>query len=525
LRAAGVVLVGLPVPLGEGPEEHLRRLVADIPEPVLRAELLDRLRALDGPVEDVRAAAGDPVSLLGAVDRLDEAFTRCVGRSGHRDATEERYGRCVVYEDCRRDLDATIGADLLDPLRGPLSLLLDTARWFVAEAGEEVHRDLLARYRELGDRTAAGLPLCDLLVVAGDVLNGSPGTAVDRVAEDFTARWAELLSTATGTPQEMRTEVLRPLVRALFPAGRPAWRAARQHSPDLLLRMVPSPAGRRPQWVLGELHLALNTLENRPFVTQADDRRELFDATASDFADGRVVPVYPKDSPEVTSRTYPPPAMDLPDLYTYWSYTRDDGHAAVESPLPGAGLTVHDDGGRLVVRPASGGWQADVCEFLGEFLTALVVNRFQIRPPAAHLPRLLLDDVVIGRETWRMPASAIPLPEAGTGYRHAELRRQLVDRGMPRFLFAKVPGQAKPFLVDRDAPLSLRNLARLVRRAAADAVPAGQMAAVQFVEMLPAPDELWLVDAQGRAFTSELRVVAVDGRDVGGELPVRAAPR
>ena len=93
---------------------------------------------------------------------------------------------------------------------------------------------------------------------------------------------------------------------------------------------------------------------------------------------------------------------------------------------------------------------------------------------------------------------------------------------MPRFLFAKVPGQAKPFLVDRDAPLSLRNLARLVRRAVADAVPAGPLAApVTFVEMLPTPDELWLVDAQGRSFTSELRVVAVDGHDVGGQLPVR----
>src|SRR5262249_50543458 len=90
LRAAGAVLVGLPVPLGEQPAEHLRRLVADIPDPALRAELLDRLRALDAPIEDVRGAAGDPVSLLGAVDRLDEAFGRWVGRRGPGDATEQR---------------------------------------------------------------------------------------------------------------------------------------------------------------------------------------------------------------------------------------------------------------------------------------------------------------------------------------------------------------------------------------------------------------------------------------------------
>jgi hypothetical protein len=32
------------------------------------------------------------------------------------------------------------------------------------------------------------------------------------------------------------------------------------------------------------------------------------------------------------------------------------------------------------------------------------------------------------------------------------------------------------------------------------------------VEMLPRPQELWLVDSAGRHYTSELRVVAVDER-------------
>ena len=30
--------------------------------------------------------------------------------------------------------------------------------------------------------------------------------------------------------------------------------------------------------------------------------------------------------------------------------------------------------------------------------------------------------------------------------------------------------------------------------------------------MLPGPDQLWLADAEGRRYTSELRLVAVDGR-------------
>jgi hypothetical protein len=516
MRAAGTILVGLPIPVEEHPEQRLRRHLACIPDPVLRRALGTGMDRLDQAVDGVRHAAGDPQSLLAALDRLEGEFGSLVGRVDRR--TKSRpVGRGLVYEDCRRDLDVTIGADLLDELRAPLAIVLDTARWFLAETGAELERDLKARYQSLSSRSGAAVPLCDLVLASGDVLNGMPGTAVERVGADLLARWAELLSTASGTPAAMSSTTLRPLVRTLFPAGTVAWRAARQHSPDLLLRMTTTPHGRRHQWVLGELHLALNTLENRPFLTQADDRADLFDATAADFPDGRFVPVYPRDAPEVTSRTYPPLAMDLPDRYRYWSYTVDDGHPLIDAPLPGAGLLVCEDQGRLVVRPASGRWKAALLEVLGEFLTALVVNRFRVRTPAAHQPRLLLDNVVIARETWHVSVAEVPLPPAeGAEYRHAGLRAWLIDRATPRFLFVKTLDQRKPYLLDRDAPLSLRNFARGLRR-----TRLGDPAAtVTLVEMLPAPDELWLTDADGQRYTSELRVVAFDRRQPDGGLVV-----
>ncbi len=513
LRVEGVVVVGLPIPLDDRPDARLRRLVAGIPEPVLRAELVERLDRWDRRIDAIRAVAGDPALLLGALDDLEAEFAGLTHQSGRRHKGTGQYGRALVYEDCRADLDVTIGLDMLRCLREPLSVVLASARWFVAEVGAEVGRDLLARYRSLGPRAADGLSLCDLVLAAGDVLNGLPGTAVHRVVEDFTARWAELLATATGNPPTLRTSHLGPLVRALFPWRPVAWRAARQHSPDLLLRMVPSPDGPRPQWVLGELHLALNTLENRVFLTQADDRSELLTATAADFADGRIVPVFPKASAEVTSRTYPPPAMDVPDRFLYWSYALDDGHPSARS-LPGAGLRVRERDGRLVAGPPDGVWQVDVREFLGEFLTAVVVNRFRIRPSAPHLPRLQLDDVVIERESWRFGVADIPLPDAAD-YHHRGLRRWLVERGMPRYLFVRTAGHGKPFLVDRDAPLLLRNFARVLRQERV-ADPAGR---VDLVEMLPDPDEVWLVDGAGERYTSELRVVAFDETQSGDELP------
>lgn len=514
LAATGAVLIGLPVPVTDRPEDALREHLSQIPDEKLRGGLLAELDQLDEAAAAVAASAGDPVALRGALDRLGAEFRSLAGVGDQRAKPDRDLGRCIVYEDCRRDLDVDIGIDLIDDLRAPLGLLLDTARWLVCETGAELERDLTARAESLHATSGRPVALCDLVMASGDILGGLPGTAVSRVAADFQARWAELLATATessASSVRLTTAAVAPLVRLLFPAGPVGWRAARQHSPDLMLRERP---GRRPQWVLGELHLAVNTLENRAFATQADDRAELLAATAADFPDGRFVPVYPAASPAVTSRTYPPLALDLPELYQYWSWTADEGHPSGRTALPGAGLLVEqDDSGRLLVRSADGNWRAPLTEVLGEFLTAVVADQFSIRARAAHQPRLLLDDVVIARETWHLPVSELPYT-VDNDYRHRALRRRLQDLGMPRWVFARTPDQPKPYLVDQDAPLSLRNLARGLRRSAAS----DATAAITFTEMLPAPDELWLAGPEGQPHTSELRVVVHDDAQVRSPL-------
>jgi hypothetical protein len=288
------------------------------------------------------------------------------------------------------------------------------------------------------------------------------------------------------------------LAGALFPARPIGWRAAVQHSPDL---MVDVGADGTAQWVLGELHMALNTLENRPFLTQSDSPDAMSAASAADFAAGRIVPLYPPDAPEVTSRTYPPLAMDRPDLYTYWSYAADHGHADGAASLPGAGLRVSVRSGRLVARDDGTGIEAPVLEFLGEFLTALTVDRFKLRAPAARRRRLLFDDMVVERESWRVAVSEAPADRSD--YQCLALRSWLIGLGTPRHVFVRTPGAPKPILVDRDAPLLLQSLARALRQADPTAM-------VDIVEMLPGPDGLWLSDAAGQRYTSEFRIVAVD---------------
>jgi hypothetical protein len=52
-------------------------------------------------------------------------------------------------------------------------------------------------------------------------------------------------------------------------------------------------------------------------------------------------------------------------------------------------------------------------------------------------------------------------------------------------------------------------MSRSLRRARRNA---GDAAMVTVAEMLPTPDQVWLTDARGVRYTSELRMVAVDQR-------------
>jgi hypothetical protein len=257
------------------------------------------------------------------------------------------------------------------------------------------------------------------------------------------------------------------------------------------------------QWVLGELHLAMNTLENRVFHTQADDARALNAAIGTDMSSGRVVALPPVDSPEVSPRTYPPLASHLPGGYHYWSYGADCGPPEGARSVPAAAIRVHDEDSVLVAGPVDGSWRAPLIEVLGEFLSALVVDRFHIRPPAPQQGRVLIDDLVVCRAAWRFGAEELAVaPERAT-----ELAGRLRERGLPRHVFARTPAEPKPCYVDLDAPWLVRNLVRMAHLPADR--PAGERW-VAFTEMLPGPDELWLADAQGRRYTSELRVVVLE---------------
>ena len=111
---------------------------------------------------------------------------------------------------------------------------------------------------------------------------------------------------------------------------------------------------------------------------------------------------------------------------------------------------------------------------------------------------------MVRRASWSAPAARAP--------GHADdLAAWARDRGLPRRVFARSPLERKPRYVDFESPSLCRTLARFLA-AAREPAPG---APVEFTEMLPGPGECWLESDAGH-HTSELRVVALDGRVAGG---------
>lgn len=118
-----------------------------------------------------------------------------------------------------------------------------------------------------------------------------------------------------------------------------------------------------------------------------------------------------------------------------------------------------------------------------------------------HLPRIRCGRVVLHRERWRIPANALrgwspgTRPAKGDAAEFAAARKLRRDLSLPRHGFMKIPGEPKPVYVDWESPLIVRQIFRLARRSDSP---------LEFSEMLPSPEQLWL-EIDGERHTSELR--------------------
>jgi hypothetical protein len=463
--------------------------------------------------DTLAAAAGDADKVVAAVDQLNQGFERLTGASATRLHGQTYAGRTIVYEDTTRDVDVRFGPDLLAELGPPLTLVLDSGRWLAARVGA----DCLGRLDEYFDRKqrrpGGPVPLAGLLALATrDFYTESrvPPVAAAAVAE-LQQKWRRVLAIP---PHVSRHEVTVAGVAAAaadeFASPQPAWSAGLVHSPDVLIAAASAESINqgRYRFVLGELHVASNTIEARALVEQSPDKRRLL-SMAETVGDGRrVVTVAPRAWGAVTARTSPPSALVSP-TFLYWAPGTDDTSHLPADPIPVAALEVDRAGGELVVRRRDSGHVLPLAEVIGDYLSVAAVSAYRMLGPERHMPRISIDRLVIARETWRLPLRkcgwAFQLDERR---RYRQMREWLARNRMPQRAFYSVAVELKPTLVDFSSIPLVNVMAGAVRRAAR-ADPEG---AISISEMYPDLSGAWLVDAAGETYTSELRLVAVEPR-------------
>ena len=485
--------------------------------PGARAAALDPVDPLINARDAVADMAGDPEGLLRALADLAGTFEQVTGGASTRKAGENYAGRTLVYHDTVRDVQVRVGRAVTQALAAPLGLVLDSVRWLVNDITGNYRQYFTDLLDQESARTGGGpVSLPQLLTKASPNLYiGTDSRGVGELATasiaELQRRWRQVLGPfQSANRHQVSADAIAARVAECFP-GRPVtWSAVRQHSPDIMIAATSPAEVERGNFllVLGEIHMALNTLEARLWVEQHPEPDRLIAAEKADRGPDRVVFIQDKDHPVVTSRLSPPSALLGPGL-TYWSAAVTDSYDPPEADavMPGAAMTVFRRGEDLVVKCAPSGAELDFFEVIGDILSGVLVDAFQPVASAAHRPRITIDRFVLSREQWTFQVA-----DCGWAFVKDEqerfylARRWRQDHQLPERVFYRVPVELKPTAADFRSIVLVNLLAKHIRR-----TKAAGLTKYSVTEMLPDPDQLWLTDRHGQRYSSELRIVAHDG--------------
>ncbi|MBN0047582.1 lantibiotic dehydratase [Streptomyces actuosus] len=507
LAARRWVVRRLEVPAGTHPDRALRGWLETVGEPGPRRRGLEALDRLERGRARV-AAARDADALVEAMGALEREFTDLTATAAVREKSESTAPcRALVYADTRRSATVRLGPAVLDAVR-PLRLLMDSAGWLTSALAATV----TAETRHVYDRLAAEGPvdLASFWFACLPVLHGTGRDTATALQGEFAARWQRILTGARpAVPADrvaVRSADIESVVRAEFGDRAGGWTAARYLSPDVMIAADGPEAVARGEFtaVLGELHVASNTLGASLFTHQHPDVSELFRLTDRDHPGPRLMPLIPKEHrARLSARVRHTLVRPHDHQVALADFTADPARPRV---VRSADATVEEHGGDLVVRLPDGS-RFPAVDVFSHVLTTLAMDLVRILPPVDHTPRVTVDRLVIARETWRPPvAGARFAVDKDEARRFVRARHWRTGLGLPRYVFVVSPTESRPFYVDFDSPVYVTILAKALRRLARK----DPEAAVTITEMLPTPEQTWLSDDRGRRYTAELRFVAHD---------------
>ena len=511
LRATGRITWSFAVSMEDWhPERALRRQLERIaPEP-LRREALHTLAQLEAARIAVAQAAGNVEHLNHALEHLEITFTNLTDRASTREAGRTAVARTLVYEDCQRDIDLTLGPALLQELARPLALLLTSARWFTYMAARLYRKAFRKIYTTLVNKT--GLSAVDFATfwsLIQPLVPTEPGQRlINALVPEFQKRWATLLDIPPAQHSiHYTSQDLQLRVQEAFHAPYAGWHSARHHSPDVMIDAT-SPAAvlhDEYQLVLGEFHQGTNTFDISAMIAQHPAIPDLLQAMAIDLPEARVVPFY---SRHILSTKRAHTALTLAKDWRL-VFSADSAGISAERMLPLGQLVLEECEGELIVRTRDRLQQFDLLDVLDGIISPQVCDTFKILAPASHTPRITIDRLVVCREAWHFaPDELLWAFHIDPLECYVDLRRWARAHRMPRFLFVRTPNEVKPYYVDVDSPTYVDLFAKAVRQA--QTTSGDERKYITITEMLPDPEHCWLPDASGNRYTSEMRIVAVD---------------
>ncbi|HET8642652.1 MAG TPA: lantibiotic dehydratase, partial [Pseudonocardiaceae bacterium] len=497
------------------PQRALRRQLDAIGDKALAAPAEAALSELEAARAEVASAAGDPDRLVATIGALQETFTRLTGVDPVRRPGLFYAGRTLVHEECRRDCEVVVSAELLDTLWPSMSLMLESARWFTSAGAALYRRALRDVYRERVAATGSRvLRFADFWLWANDTIFRLDPRLVGRLTRTLQERWAAVLGLREDEPGDVRLEsaALREAVSIAFAAPRPGWHSAIQHSPDVMIAATDAEAIRAGEflWVLGELHAGVNTLRAAVFASQHPHPAELREAMRADLGGPRIVLGETREHGGTPQRLAN--ALAAPDDLRL-VFGHDTCGVDPQRAMPVGACLIEEVDGRLMVRSRDGRHQAELVEVLNEPLVGQLVQHFKPLPQGERSSRITIDRLVIRRRSWSMGPAELAFAFADSEpQRYLLAQRWRTEHGLPRYVFTKSPVEHKPVFVDLASVPSVELFAHAIRAMERD--DAGHRMGIG--EMLPDPDQLWLTDAAGDRYTAEFRIVAVDRRGRNG---------
>ncbi|MFJ4525611.1 lantibiotic dehydratase [Streptomyces sp. NPDC088810] len=503
----------LEVPAGTYPERELRALLERIGDPAVREPALAKLAVLETGRDRVERAGTDAEELTAALAALEAGFAEITEVSAVREkGARTAPNRALVYSDCRRSATATVGTAVLEQLV-PLELCLTAARWMTNRYAEAVGARIHQAYLELRERHQQ-VDLGSLWFACLPAPHPESFTDIERIQAELRERWGRIIGAPAGARRvSLSSAAIADRVREAFPEGGRGWSLSRYISPDLMIVAEDLGAVERGEFqlVIGELHVAMNTIGQSLFVHQHPDRGQLIEETTRDFPGPRLLPMLPKELPLKWSARSRQSLERPEDHYVALADHSADPHRP--RTVRSGDVRVEERDGRLAAVLPDG----SVFDLLDVFCHALsnrVMDRFTLRRHGDHSPRITIDSTVVARESWRFTGSALAFADDKSEARRFVRARQWRDtHELPRFVFVVSPTEPRPFFVDFDSPVYVNILAKAARRLARK----DPDAKLTVTEMLPTPEQAWLTDDQGRRYTSELRLVAVDRSTAPGE--------